>query len=139
MRLTAIVAAAGLSLLAGCSGDITDDDIRTIGMGEVRTLVERAGDEPGALLLIDPRSPRAFAEGHIPTAQNISLAAIDPKRRDPALDAHTNIVVYGDDPGSAPARAMAKKMMVAGYEGVRLFAGGLREWARGYEVERSGE
>jgi len=139
MRPIALTAAVCLPLLAGCSTQITDDDIRTVGIGEVQSLADRSADEPGVLLLIDPRAPSAYAAGHIPGAQNISLVAIDPDRRDPALEDYDTIVVYGDDPGSAPARAMVKKMMAAGYERVRFFAGGLREWGKTDRIETGEE
>lgn len=96
--------------------------------------------EADALLLIDPRSERRFAEAHIPGARNIRLPQVDPARdRDPGIERFRAIVVYGDDPASASARAMTKRLLAAGYRGVRLYAGGIKEWiGRGYETAGTG-
>lgn len=129
--LAAIAIAAGL---IGCNRDVTDKDIRFVSIAEVRQwhrLAEQ-GDE-NRLILIDPRSPRLFKAGHITGAENIQLQDIDPEGpRLARIEQRENIVVYGDNPGSAVARAMTKRLMAAGYgrRRVRLFAGGLDEWRR---------
>lgn len=138
MRTTGSIVLLGVLLgLSGCSKGITDSDIKFIELSEVRTLTERAQSKPGLLLLVDPRSPRQFGEGHIPGASNISLAAVDPERPNPGLRGHEHVIVYGDGPGSAPAKAMTKKLMTADIDGVRFFAGGLRDWSAVYPVARS--
>lgn len=118
--------------LGACTKQVTDEDIRNIGLADVRQI--SAGERSG-VVLIDPRTPERFAEGHIPGAVNIQLMAIDPKgRKIPLLDNSSEIVVYGGDPGSPVARAMTKKLITAGYKRVRFYAGGLDEWTQTGEL-----
>lgn len=121
--------------LGGCSKQITDKDIKSISLTEVRALMESG--RPGAVLLIDPRSEAAFAQGHLPGARNIQLDEVRADRgTDPTLERYGALVVYGDDPGTGSAVAMTKRLMMTGYKGVRWFAGGLSEWRRaGLKVE----
>jgi 3-mercaptopyruvate sulfurtransferase SseA len=133
------ITAAILFVLAGCETSITDADIRVVKITEVRDLSERQARDPGAriLALIDPRSSKQFDVARIPGARNMKLPQV-PERSapDPSLAAYGHIIVYGDNPASASARAMTKRMMAVGYKGVRLFAGGLDEWlVAGYPIE----
>ena len=130
-----VAAVVGAASLSGCAKKITDSDIKFVRVDEVRELQQTAKERPKVMLLIDPRSPRAYNEGHIPEALNISLATINPdSKRNPAYEGYNNIIIYGDDPASAPARAMTKKMMLAGYKHVRMFGGGMRDWAPIYDI-----
>lgn len=125
-------------LAGGCESRMTDASIRMISVEEVRHLTEKAAEgDSEAVLLIDARPASHYAEIHLPGAVNIPLQQIDPEReRDPRIRRYENLVVYGDDPASATARALTKRLMSTGYEGVRMFAGGLAEWrARGYPLE----
>lgn len=98
---------------------------------------ERDRSNDDHLLLIDPRPARKFREAHLPGAANIELAQIrDDAEQDPAIARHDNLVVYGDNPGDSSARAMTLRLMRAGYDDVRLFAGGVDEWrTRGLPLE----
>lgn len=127
-----------IGLLAGCTTETRDTDIKLIDVGQVKSLMDRqARGQPNQLLLIDPRPTKAFDAAHIPGANNLLLPRVDPKAdRDPALMDKGLIVVYGNNPASASARGMTKRLMAVGYKGVRFFAGGLEEWqSRGYPVE----
>ncbi len=135
----AILASAGSILGTGCGNEITDKDIVYVGVDEVHDLwmQDQAGTRD-RLLLIDPRPPSAFAAGHIPGARNIQTPEmpLDQTALDPAIARHSHLIVYGDDPGSAAASGMTKRLLRLGYEGVRLFAGGLSEWrAKGHPVD----
>ena len=135
-----ILAAAAIALvgmLGGCQRAISDKDRQPISLAEVRALTQ--SDRPDVVLLIDPRSPAAFARGHLPGARNLSLEAIDDRfGTTPELERYANLVVYGDDPGTGVGRAMAKRLMSVGYKSVRLFFGGVSEWRRaGLELETS--
>lgn len=136
--LAVFLIGATAALPGGCNRDVSDRDIRTIALPEVRKMT--ASDRERHAALIDPRSPRAFAEGHIPTARNLQLTEVSGIRGDLDRDlaAHKNLIVYGDNPGSAPARAMAKRLMTAGHKGVWWYEGGLDDWTRsGNRAERS--
>lgn len=50
--------------------------------------------------------------------------------RRPAYEKYENIVVYGDDPGSPIARAMAKRLIASNYDNVFILEGGIMEWVR---------
>ncbi len=135
MLIAAVVGLAGV--LGGCDKSISDKDIQPISLTELRALTQ--SDRPNMVLLIDPRSPAAFARGHLPGARNLSLEAIDDRfGTTPELERYSNLVVYGDDPGTGVGRAMAKRLMSVGYKSVRLFFGGVSEWRRaGLELETS--
>lgn len=130
----ALVAAAA----GGCERKTRDSDIKIISLAEMKMLLDReqAGTGRGEIVLVDPRPARAYEAAHIPGARNVQLPQINPKGSgDPSLARHRHIVVYGEDPGSAVARGMTKRLMAVGHRGVRLYAGGMREWtSRGYEV-----
>ncbi len=133
---------AGLSL-GGCekgtSGkDINESVIYTL--ADVREAIgQRDGGEPEHALLIDPRAPKYFAVGHLPGAVNLRLPDVredDP--RDHGLQKFDRLIVYGDNPGSAVAQAMFKRLLAAGYGGVKFYAGGFEEWMlSGGEIETS--
>jgi 3-mercaptopyruvate sulfurtransferase SseA len=138
--LPGLLGALGLSavVLSGCSKETTQRDVdrSTITLNEVRALVEKS--KPGELLIADARGPRAFAEGHIPGAQNLAVSRFSGVHgeTDPALVRFTTIVVYGDNPGSGSANALAMRMMSTGYDNIRTFFEGFDAWKRaGLPVE----
>ncbi|MDX2130998.1 MAG: rhodanese-like domain-containing protein [Planctomycetota bacterium] len=132
---------AGLSVWSaiGCEG-VSDRDIRPLTIAEARRIYDDASrpGNSGALAIIDPRSPREFNAGHIPGARNLRLSDFPSDAPfDERLASHDVILVYGNNPASAPAKAMTKRLIAGGYEGVRLMPGGLEEWERaGGPVER---
>ncbi len=140
LRSTILMLAAAVPVwgLIGCERETRDSDIKLVSVGDVKTLWDREQRGPETTVLImDPRPAKAFAASHISGARNLPLPRIDPKAdRDPLIERYDNIVVYGDDPGSATARGMAKRLLAVGYKHIRFFAGGLKEWkARGYPTE----
>lgn len=130
-----------LAALGGCESKTTDDSIEPITIDALRA--EMADSRaPERLLLLDARSARDFGAGHLPTAKNYAWERIGdtPQNMDPRLDRFKVKVVYGNDRGSATARALTKRMIQAGYKNVRMYLGGLEEWTRaGLPVERSAE
>ncbi len=124
------VAGLAVLLLGGCAPKVSDKDIRQVDLGELRRLMTAdAANESDALLLIDPRNEAAFAAGHLPMAENLTLLRFPAgSGRDPAYAKHDEIIVYGQNPGSAVARAMAKRLMSLRYKNVRWYANGIDEW-----------
>ena len=124
--------------LIGCERETRDTDIKLVSVGDVKALWDRQqrGSET-AVIIMDPRPVKAYAAGHIAGARNLQLPKFDPKgERDPLIERYSNIVIYGDDPGSATARGLTKRLLALGYKHIRFFAGGLLEWrARGYPIE----
>ncbi|MBL8763001.1 MAG: rhodanese-like domain-containing protein [Phycisphaerae bacterium] len=141
MRNAIAIAVGWVCLVAGgCNQGITDKDIKMIGIDEVRRLTVDA-DKPSALL-IDARPPRAYERARIRGARSVQLTDIRADRTgaNPDFGPYKTLVVYGEDPGSAPARALAKRLLTSGYDGVRMFSGGFAEWSgAGLPVEGSGD
>jgi rhodanese-related sulfurtransferase len=125
---------AGLGTLGGCTDTLSDRDIEVIPLAEVRQLTSK----PQSIALIDPRSSSEFSKGRLPGAVNITLPQVDDQKDslDPRLAGYKSLIVYGNDPGSAVARAMTKRLMRAGAKNVKLFSGGLAEWSgNGLKIE----
>lgn len=131
-RRTAASAILGLLAvgIAGCDPNITDKDIIYLPFSRIQELYAKSqGDSPKAALFIDPRAKQDFDAGHIRGAVNLSLRQVNPKRdRDPELEKYDILIVYGDNPGSAPAKAMVKRLLLLDYDDVKWFPGGLEEW-----------
>jgi rhodanese-related sulfurtransferase len=132
----------GTAIVAlGCERETRDTDIKVISIGETKALWDRSQRESGELVIfLDPRPTKEFAVEHIPTARNLQLPQAPMKgERDPRIERYSNIVVYGNNPGSATARGLVKRLLALGYKGIRFFAGGLEEWnGRGYPVDGTG-
>jgi len=134
---------AGSALLGGCNRNISDSKIDFIDLRRAVELHEAQLDEPGTALFIDTRKPERFAEGHIKGARNIRVNEINPDfDPDPEIIRYDNLVVYGENPASATARVLAKRLISAGYNTilrrrVRLFQGGWVVWeSSGLPIER---
>jgi rhodanese-related sulfurtransferase len=113
----------------GCGKGVSEKTIAYASLDEVRELQGEDESDPRTLLLIDPRPLRRYAEGHIPGAMTLQLPEVPAYGgRDPRLQGHDHLIVYGEDPASPTARAMTKRLLAIGYEGVRLFAGGMEAW-----------
>jgi len=127
----------------GCNQSTTDKDIKSVSVAEVRRWLTEAetGGKGKLVVLVDPRPVRDYQAAHIPGARNVLLSNLPPGGRiDRGLAAFDNIVVYGEDPGSATARGMTKRLIGNGYDGVRWMPGGLQEWVDlGGEVEGAGK
>lgn len=138
-RTLIVLAACALTAgLAGCN-ETDDSDIVIAPLHDVRSLTQDAAKDPKALLLIDARSSKDFAAGHIPGAINIEVPDIDKKAGKKArMESYSEMIVYGDNPGSAPAKGLTKRLLEVGYKSVRMFAGGLSEWkSAGLPVDTS--
>lgn len=137
LRAFVVVSMLGLTVLAiGCSPRVDDSTIHRTTIAEVQTLMERQGDRTA---LLDTRSSDAVAAGTIPGAIPVRPGDIDLRPRDPWLNSFATLVVFGDNPGSTTARAVAKRLMTARYGDVRLMEAGLDGWkARGLPVGEPG-
>jgi rhodanese-related sulfurtransferase len=136
-RLALVLCSLGAAFCSpACEKNITDRDIRGISASEVRRLIDdsKAKNKPELILLIDPRTPAQFQAGHIPGARNIQLDEFQSQStrqgRLPAYERFETMVVYGNDPASTVARAMAKRLLANDYKEVYWFTGGAAEWVR---------
>lgn len=136
--LLALVICAASGLLGGCHDTINDGDIQFATLTQTRSLLQ---DKPGVARAIDVRTAKDFDAAHIPGAMNLDLANVSENKDsiDPALARYKSVIVYGQDPGSGTARAMAKRLMRAGHNGVLMFSGGMAEWTgAGLKVDGTG-
>ncbi len=145
LGLWTIFGMANLATLTGCESmfqqKITDAKVQNISVAELSRLYQDAANDDGLLILLDPRSAKAFEASHIPGAVHLPLNKLPINAdRDPAIARHRHIVVYGDNPATPTAIALVKRLLGSRYEGVRFYAGGLGEWTRrGFPVEGRGE
>ncbi len=121
--------------MTGCSkSNISDKKIQFIDLTRAVELYEQQQEEDDTALFIDARKPERFAAGHIPGARNMRTPDVDLRYgTDPALERYKNLIVYGENPGTASINAMAKRLIEAGYNGfvkkrVKVFPGGWEEW-----------
>lgn len=131
LLLIAAAAAAALIMAGGCGPNISMEDVvnRRVGVEEVRK--DLADGRDRRALLLDARPRREFEREHIEGARNLQFSDVPQKSTpDPALAGFRRLYVYGNDPGSAAAHALVKRMLEVGYRNVRWYGGGLDEWRR---------
>lgn len=117
----------------GCSNKVSDRDLTIVELAEVRRLHGAANAR-----FVDPRATEEFEQAHIRGALNLQVAQVTEMKTDmePSVARAKTVVVYGNNPGSAVARVVAKRLMAAGHKGVRLYSGGLDEWrANGQPID----
>jgi len=119
----------------GCSrSNISDKKIQYVTLSRAVELFEQQQRENNTALFIDARNPERFSAGHIPGARNLRTPDVDLRYgTDPALERYKNLIVYGENPGTATVNAMAKRLIEVGYNGfvkkrVKVFPGGWQEW-----------
>lgn len=140
----AVVFAFWAGGLTGCNrGQVSDRRIDVVTLAEALSYHERAVSRDPEVLFIDARRSVIFEEGTIRGAVNLRPNDVDLRAgTDPRLESKDALVVFGQDPSSAVARAMAKRLIEAGYNTmlkrrVKFYAGGYNEWlATGLPVDR---
>ncbi|MCZ7633547.1 MAG: rhodanese-like domain-containing protein [Phycisphaerales bacterium] len=129
------------AFLSGCGTTTSDRHLeRTrISTDEVRRLTQEAERQPRAIVLLDTRSEQEFRARHIAGARRIDLTKLPVRGgRDPDLESFRNLVVYGNNRGTATTKAVGKRLMELEYKNVRWFADGLDAWvAAGYPTATS--
>jgi len=129
----ALALAPALALVCGvggCGGEIRvdDGDVPRITFETFRDAHRESLEEPGAIVIVDPRISYRYEAGHIEGAINIPLSESQPGDR--RLADARRIIVYGEDTESARALAMSKKLLTHGYKRVEFYVGGVEEWRR---------
>lgn len=122
-------------LAGGCSPATSDETIVRI---DATTVTDRlSGKRAADTILLDSRSQADFDAGHLPTAVNMRIEDLS-SGRTTGLQRYSTIIVYGQNPGSATAMALAKRLVSLGYSGVRLYEGGVDAWrSAGLPLERT--
>lgn len=118
----------------GCANSTSDETLVHI---ETMPLSERVqSSSADRMALIDTRPQQDFIAGHLPGAINLRIEDFS-RGRLPMLDRYSRIVVYGQNPASVTARALAKRLHTLGYDRVRVYDGGVDAWrAAGLPIER---
>jgi rhodanese-related sulfurtransferase len=138
-----LLAAAGQAATGCGEKKFSDRDLVLVGVEEAieavgtrKKLLGLAGETTGAW--VDPRSERAYREGHIPGAISLPFQYVTTRRR--VLDGYDVLVVYGDDYDDPVADGMSKRLMELGFKDVRTLRGGLLAWkSAGFELETGGD
>lgn len=134
--------AVHLLLAGGCQKQISDARIDVITLEEAVEFHRASqGREPSAAFL-DARRDSIFVNGTIEGARQLRPDDVDLRDKlDPKLEAMDALVVFGQNPSSAVARAMCKRLLQAGYNSmltsrVKFYPGGYDEWlATGLPIE----
>jgi rhodanese-related sulfurtransferase len=121
----AAMGAAGV--LAACTPNVSDASLTPMERAELADRLER---NPNNVLLVDTRSPTDFRRGTIPGAVNLTLRDVPHDVDTERFERYGVVVVFGEDPGSATARAVAKRLLRRGVDNVYLYEGGVAAWPR---------
>lgn len=120
---------------AGCSTKINDRVVT-----KITTTVASRHHGGESALFIDARPASEFSQGHIAGAINVRLGDFSYTHRDPRLRGRSPLIVYGENPGSASALALAKRLLELEYERVEYYEPGFQGWlGAGLPVERSAD
>jgi len=134
MKHSAWIVGACLPALIGLSGcdKVSDNTIEPVRLVDVAKATRAKGD---SYLILDARDAASYDAGHIPGAQRMTAAQIDPKDPDPRLSSYKAIYVYGEHPNHNAAKALVKRLMVAEVSSTYLMDDGFVAWkAQGQPV-----
>lgn len=120
-----VLCACCLSAATGCSPKISDGSIANIAVSDSAS---RHASDRSRTVFVDARSAAEYTERRIPGAIRIDLRTFDAQSPPAALRSAREIIVYGQDPGSATAIALTKRLMQAGYSRVYLMRDGMNGW-----------
>lgn len=84
-----------------------------------------SGDE---FVLVDALSLISYAASHLPGAVHMPPEFVDERAARRIPDLETEIVVYCSSPDCESSIAVAERLLELGYENVRHYAGGKRDW-----------
>lgn len=136
-RIVPAVSVLIVVLVASC-GRTDDRDVELMSVAQARRLWSaQQGKSTQATLFLDARSRDEFTTGHIPGAQNFTLA--DAAKVGATANARSadKVIIYGPDPASPAALGLAKRLMSQGVDNVYLMQGGLLRWrTNGGELEK---
>jgi 3-mercaptopyruvate sulfurtransferase SseA len=139
---SALLALTSIVANVGCTRSTSDRDLVYKRPNE---LVELANTPSGAfgagglpkVLWLDPRTPKQFAEGHLPQATNIPFPEIE-RTHEATCRGFAMFIVYDTDYDDVLSKAASKRLMELGYSNVYSMLGGLKAWkSEGYPVETS--
>ena len=94
--------------------------------------------EAGEAVFLDARSPAEYAKARIPGARLLPFHQIEEYQSEAlrGIGADTAVVVYCEGVGCTDSLFLARALRDAGYRNLRVFYGGLPQWARaGFPTE----
>ena len=131
-----------LAIGSGCQKQISDARIDVISLEEAVEYFESSRSAEPTAAFLDARRDSIFAQGTIAGAWQLRPDDVDLRAGlDPRLESKDALVVFGQNPSSAVARAMCKRLLQAGYNSmltsrVKFYPGGYDEWlATGLPIE----
>lgn len=125
-RIISILAAAILALsFSGCSSDNAPLTYTSISASEAKALMDSESD----YIILDVRTEKEFADGHIPDAILIPDYEIEERAENELTDKNQLILVYCRS--GRRSKTAAEKLAAMGYSNVKEF-GGIIDW--GYET-----
>ena len=119
-----ILAISMLMSAGGCSTKISDRAITNIAVADASRKHTGGTD----ILFVDARSAAEFQERRIRGAIHVDLRDFDPAAPPAVFRRAKEIVVYGNDPGSATAIALTKRLIKAEFKRVYFLRDGLNGW-----------
>jgi len=118
---------AAVLTTSGCQTALSDETVIRIDSSAISARMNDP-NEAQRTLLIDVRPAEAYQREHVPGAVNIRLAELVRGEHRVTLANYKPLIVYGQNPASASAMAMAKTLISRGHKDVRLFEGGIEAW-----------
>jgi rhodanese-related sulfurtransferase len=91
-------------------------------------------------LVLDARPEFIYNQGHLPSAMSFPLVDFDERIAGfmHSVDRKQPILVYCSGPECTDSHTVAERLIHLGYENVRVFSGGFRQWQdRGYEIQEN--
>jgi rhodanese-related sulfurtransferase len=113
-----------LTAAPGCTKNVSDRAITNIAIADAA----RSYESQKGVLYLDARSAADYAERRIPGAMHIDIRSFDAENAPAAVRQAREIIVYGQDPGSATAIALTKRLLRAGYKRVSFMRDGMNGW-----------
>jgi rhodanese-related sulfurtransferase len=108
-------------LPSGCSK--TSDNEALVGVGKFERLIQSSDDE----IILDVRTPKEFAAGHIPGAVLINLYDVDFRNKLSALDRSKPILVYCA--AGVRSEKASEILKDSGFKKVYQLKNGVKAWS----------
>jgi rhodanese-related sulfurtransferase len=110
------------------SQHVTEEELAAgeLPMARVRTIMKGA-----AAIILDARSGREFAEGHLPGALNIPIDNFGDyyNHLDEQVPMDATVIVYCQSVTCDQSENLARELRLMGYERVLVYRGGWEEWS----------
>ncbi|MGN1135218.1 MAG: rhodanese-like domain-containing protein [Oscillospiraceae bacterium] len=128
-KILSIIAVAILALsISGCSADTAPITYTSISASEAKALM----DSETGYIILDVRTEKEFADGHIPDALLIPDYEIEERAEKELADKNQLILVYCRS--GRRSKTAAEKLAALGYRNIKEF-GGMIDWSYETAVE----